>query len=436
MILKQGDPSWSHLPLGYGPATIGESGCLLTADAQVLLHYGFSTNPALLNGILKANGRWVSGDLLGDAAISLLPNFPGVQFVTKWDFTNRAADLSVLTNTQQDEYIIEIDFDHNPNDGIQTHFVRFVSYLNGVLVIDDPEYGTEDNFTTHYGTDLATTILKIVKYTGPVAAAVEPIPGPVAPVPPNATPTTAFVGTAEVLSPANVRTGPGTQYPINADHTPNGKLGVGTNFEYIAVVTGQDPYGDGRNQWVESEFHNYVWEGNLSLSAGKGGSPVEPVADPPAATPPDPPIAPTEPAAEPTVPGPEDIALEHIAWLKPVLNDQTRQFEGAPVFDLATKLPVATVPMDTKVPFISYRPLEGINYFRTQHMIDNNLNNGINGLDLTMAEQPGDETTPAQAETVTPEAAKADTKTSVKSDLTYVGPVWSRLFDFIEKHHK
>lgn len=449
MIFKQNDPAWGHLPLGHGPDTIGESGCLLTAFTQILLHYGFSINPAALNADLLVGGRYINGDLLSDASISGLPQFPGVNYVTRWDFTQRAADLSVLTNNETDEYVIEIDFDHNPSDGIQTHFVRFVSYENGQLIIDDPEYGTEDNFTTHYGIDLARTILKIVKYTGPARATAAPAPAPTPPQPFSGA-FDALTGTATVHSPANVRTGPGTSYPLATDHTVGGKLNVGETFavsgELASTEAGGDPYSNGHNKWVRSQYGHWVWKQNVSLAvdAAKGGAPENPpsldteVADAPADTAPEVPAETVpEPPAAPAEPAEIELTdIGYTAWLKPANNDQTKKYEGAPVFDLATLKPVAVVPMETKIPFVKYKTVGGKNYFVTAHMLENNLNHGIDGPDLQQAEAPGKVVDSIQAATVAPEVAKDDTETTVKDNMPEVGPVWSKLFDFIAKHHK
>lgn len=40
-------------------------------------------------------------------------------------------------------------------------------------------------------------------------------------------------------------------------------LNPGDEFLGIAEVQGQDPYGDGRNIWIQSKFGNFVWAGNL-----------------------------------------------------------------------------------------------------------------------------------------------------------------------------
>jgi hypothetical protein len=432
MIFKQGDPQWGHLPLGYGPATIAEAGCLLTTFAQVLRHYGYSVSPLTLNQTLKDAGRWVQGDLLADGAISGL--FDGVALVTKWDFTNRPADLSVLTNNATDEYVIEIDFDHNPNDGIQTHFVRFVSWDGQKLIIDDPEYGSEENFADHYGNDLATTILKIVKYTGPAASVAEP-PAQVAPLTPFAGSFEPLTGTAHVNSPSNVRTGPSVNYPTNDAHTAGAKLPIGDDFTVTGQITstepGGDPYSDGRNKWVRSQYGNWIWEGNLTLNvqAANGGSTEQ--------------AAPAEPAApaadadqkQPDSAEGELVMLGYSAWLKPASNETTIKHEGAPVINLDTNEPIEVVPMETRVPFVGHKSVSGVNYFVTQHMLDNKLNHGIDGLNLQMAVQPGNVLTADEAAKIEPETARADTETTVATETPTVGKVWTSLFSFLDKHH-
>lgn len=58
-----------------------------------------------------------------------------------------------------------------------------------------------------------------------------------------------------------VRTGPGTNYPS----VPAKQLAAGNSVECFEVVTGNDPYGDGRNLWLHTEVSKlYIWAGGTN----------------------------------------------------------------------------------------------------------------------------------------------------------------------------
>jgi len=67
-VYKQYDSRWSDIILGFGPDTIGHSGCLMTSVTSMAAGYGIKINgsipdPIIMNEWLKENGGFVSGDL-------------------------------------------------------------------------------------------------------------------------------------------------------------------------------------------------------------------------------------------------------------------------------------------------------------------------------------------------------------------------------------
>lgn len=79
---KQGYWKWEGETLGFGPDTIGESGCFLTSSAMMLATYdltinNYPVNPLNLNTWMKEHGGF-SGDSLYFGAIA---NFPGIRDV-------------------------------------------------------------------------------------------------------------------------------------------------------------------------------------------------------------------------------------------------------------------------------------------------------------------------------------------------------------------
>jgi len=167
-IYSQRNQQWANNELGTAPgATISMYGCLLTCHAMKAGYYNHQIAPDALNDIYKQKNLYISQDLLSDADLSAV--YPDIQLITTKSYAGIPADLNYLKELSQDETLtvtIELDFDHDPNDGIQTHFVELSSYDGTTLIIYDPWYGTQDNFTLHYGTAPATTIQKIAVYKG------------------------------------------------------------------------------------------------------------------------------------------------------------------------------------------------------------------------------------------------------------------------------
>ncbi len=221
---SQRDARWSSQRLGtVNGITIGGYGCYVTAMADVATHFGKDTNPSELDNWFTDHDSYVDGDLAVDGMLSW--RYPDIVFAGTYNCQNEPANLNVFNdfNTYEHEAIIEVDFNHNPNDGIQTHFVRFNSYdpNTGRLMIDDPWYGDEVNFADRYG-DPTVTIQKVVKYYGPSLP--QAVPAQTAPTPqPESTPTPEVVSTPvsePVVAVPEVQEGDeGVSNPPSADAT-------------------------------------------------------------------------------------------------------------------------------------------------------------------------------------------------------------------------
>lgn len=170
-VYSQRDPQWANQTLGTS-GTIGQYGCIMTCHAMKAGYYGHQINPSALNDAYKNHQPttlYVSGNLLSDDAVTKV--FSDIKLIDVKDWTSIPADLGYLKTLAQDPtktVTIEVDFDHIPNDGIQTHFVELHEFDGTTLTIYDPWYGQEANFTVHYGTNIAQTIQKIAVYQGNV----------------------------------------------------------------------------------------------------------------------------------------------------------------------------------------------------------------------------------------------------------------------------
>lgn len=173
-LFSQRDSRWATERLGtVDGATIGQYGCYTTAQAMSATNYGIDTDPKRLDQLFSDNesapytkGGYVDGDLCWDGMLA--KTYPDNFTYAGTDNPGIENPFDVSSLAPYDAYgkeaILELDFDHNPNDGIQTHFVRLYAYNGGNLIIDDPWYGTRDLFSKHYGSNPAQTILKAVFY--------------------------------------------------------------------------------------------------------------------------------------------------------------------------------------------------------------------------------------------------------------------------------
>lgn len=166
-IYSQRDPAWASQRLGtVDGATIGGYGCLLTCQAMKAGYYGHEIKPNALDDIFTNRSIYVQGDLLPDVGIHQV--FDDVKLLETKVYSGPAdmAYIKVQADDPTKTVTIEVDFDHNPNDGIQTHFVELHSFDGVNLRIYDPWYGQEDDFATHYGTNPQLTIQKVSVYQG------------------------------------------------------------------------------------------------------------------------------------------------------------------------------------------------------------------------------------------------------------------------------
>jgi len=175
-IYSQRDPQWASQRLGtVDGATIGQYGCYITSFAMTAGYFGHQITPNALDDIFTNKQLYANGDLINNDG-DLSKVFPDILFQQAYDYSNNPADLNLLKQLLADDtlaVIIELDFDHDPNDGIQTHFVCLHDYDGTTFKIYDPWYGTDDDFSLHYGSNPAQTIQKFVVYKGsPVGATV------------------------------------------------------------------------------------------------------------------------------------------------------------------------------------------------------------------------------------------------------------------------
>lgn len=211
MIFSQRDPKWASQRLGTADGyTLGGYGCYVTAMAMVATHFGKDINPAQLDDVFTEGNMYVQGGMAVDGMLSRV--YPDIAYGGAYHCETVPCDLEQLNRAfkYSTEAIIEVDFNHNPADGVQTHFVRFNSWDGTTLLVDDPWYGDRVNFADRYG-DPTTTIQKIVFYDGPALVAPVEVQTPVAPI----TETPALILPNIIRSGETVWTAPDAKTTIN-----------------------------------------------------------------------------------------------------------------------------------------------------------------------------------------------------------------------------
>ena len=175
VVYGQRDARWAGRRLGTAgvgaESTIGGYGCYVTCFAMLATYYGRAMTPPEVNEELATRGRFVRGNLVTDDGLEAVA--PGVEHVASLEYRDRAADLGRLRELLAEagtSVVLEVDFNREWRDGVQTHFVVAVGCDGERVMVADPWYGGVADLTEHYGDDAGRAIQKLVVYRGPVVA--------------------------------------------------------------------------------------------------------------------------------------------------------------------------------------------------------------------------------------------------------------------------
>lgn len=152
----------------------------------------------------------------------------------------------------------DVNWEWTPYTGVDAH----TSHIH-VSVDWDIYQGGAPSGLCNYDSTAPWGIASIGAVAAPAA------PAPAAPAAP------ALFSRTVTTQGANVRTGPGTNYPVAPGY--QGGLALGATLLVRGEVAGQDPYGTGDNAWYYTKSGFYVWANNAGndvsglpyLGAGK-----------------------------------------------------------------------------------------------------------------------------------------------------------------------
>lgn len=169
----QDDKRWETTKLGTSQDTIGQSGCLLTCFTMIAENCGHPEIPPTLNRKFIDRGLYLNQCLLGAGTISTL--YPDIVYGGDFAFNNDQVK-EWLTNYN---IIFKLDYDSNPNDGFQTHFV-LLDRVDTEIYLHDPIWG-DCKLTDHYA---LSAILRVYLYKRIQPPTPAPITPPAATEPP------------------------------------------------------------------------------------------------------------------------------------------------------------------------------------------------------------------------------------------------------------
>lgn len=239
-LLWQNDDRWANDPLGHGPQTIKEWGCLMTSLAMVVNGFGYDETPQTFNEKMKNAGGF-AGPLIRPGAVPA--TFPGVTMQGRDNCEDAPAPLATIDAAFGRGLPVILQVDWSPVPGLQSHWVVGCGREGDDYVILDPYRSRGDEpgkivrlleRYPHRGASLEQAITGAIYLAGSPSAR----PGPAAPAggaQPGAAPRPKVpaAGEALVVAPTGAGLALRTQ--------PNLSAGVRKRFPITAQLIVLDP---------------------------------------------------------------------------------------------------------------------------------------------------------------------------------------------------
>ena len=152
-LLWQNDDRWADLPLGSGPHTIKEWGCLMVDLCMIVNGYGYNETPQTFNNKMKTIGGF-QGEMVNAWVLSKA--YPGVQALGYDECENTPAPIAKIDAALSNGDPVVVQVDWSPNAGVQSHWViAYARKGNDYLVYDPYKYsgdapGKELGLLTRY----------------------------------------------------------------------------------------------------------------------------------------------------------------------------------------------------------------------------------------------------------------------------------------------
>jgi hypothetical protein len=133
-LLWQNDSRWANTPLGYGPQTIQQWGCLTTSLTMVVNGCGYNeTPPTLIQKMVNIggfNGPIINAYRIGDA-------FPGVALANLVECEGNAPLAQIDAELANNKPVV-VRVDQSPAPGVQDHWVVLYAKSGNDYMMWDP----------------------------------------------------------------------------------------------------------------------------------------------------------------------------------------------------------------------------------------------------------------------------------------------------------
>lgn len=130
---SQRDSRWKNDKLGYSDSSIETYGCLLTASATVLNHYGYVVNPKTLNNDLRKLNGFTGAYMYYNVLSTLYP--VKVKLIQCRDIP---APLDLIDEALCKGIYPIVEVDASPKAGFQNHWVVIYKRINSEYWVSDP----------------------------------------------------------------------------------------------------------------------------------------------------------------------------------------------------------------------------------------------------------------------------------------------------------
>ncbi len=191
-LLWQNDDQWANEPLGFGPPTIKQWGCLMSSLTMVVNGFGAHETPKTFNDKMKANDGF-AGAMIKPAVVPSI--FPGVSLRGRDNCENASAPIAAIDAALASGMPVIVQVDYSPEQGVQSHWVlAYARAGNDYLVLDPYRYpgdapGKPLTLLSRYhysGPTLQQAITSVIYMAGTPSGGGAPIPVPVAQPKPKA----------------------------------------------------------------------------------------------------------------------------------------------------------------------------------------------------------------------------------------------------------
>jgi hypothetical protein len=255
-LLWQNDPQWADDPLGFGPPTIKEWGCLMTSLTMVVNGFGCQETPRTFNQKMKAAGGF-AGALIKAGLVSAV--CPGVSVRGRDDCGQAPAPIAAIDAALASGQPVILQVDWSPQPDVQSHWVlAYARQGNDYLILDPYHYpgdapGKPLTLLSRYhfsGSTLEQAISSVIYLSGAPSAAggAPPVTPPVAKTPVPSPALTVYTATDNLAlrDQPDVAAALITRLPLGAaliclEASPAAQAKVGQPNQWLPV---QDPAGE------------------------------------------------------------------------------------------------------------------------------------------------------------------------------------------------